>query len=80
MATITVKNIPDPVYEILKQHAAENHRSINSEIIYLIEQSTKCSKIAPHQHLTIARTLREKTKGFNVNDATLSDMKNDGRA
>ena len=79
MATITLKNIPDPTYEILKRLAAEHHRSINSEVIYLIEQATKSTKIDPNQHLAIARTLREKTKGFVVNNATLSDLKNDGR-
>ena len=79
MATITLKNIPDPTYEILKRLAAEHHRSINSEVIYLIEQATKSTKIDPNQHLAIATTLREKTKGFVVNNATLSDLKNDGR-
>ncbi len=41
MATITINNIPDPTYNTLKQLAVENHRSINSEIICLIEKATK---------------------------------------
>ncbi|MBU2621535.1 MAG: Arc family DNA-binding protein, partial [Proteobacteria bacterium] len=36
MATITLKNIPDPIYNTLKQLATDNRRSINSEIINLI--------------------------------------------
>ena len=47
MATITLKNIPDPTYKTLKQLAAEHHRSINSEVIYLIEKATKSTKIDP---------------------------------
>jgi len=39
MKTITIKNIPDDVYESLKQAAAENRRSINREIIVCIEES-----------------------------------------
>ena len=35
MPSITVKNIPDHAYEILKQVASTHHRSINSEIIRL---------------------------------------------
>jgi hypothetical protein len=34
-ATITVKNIPDELYDLLKQSAEANHHSINSEIIVL---------------------------------------------
>ncbi|MFA6012556.1 MAG: Arc family DNA-binding protein [Desulfobacteraceae bacterium] len=79
MATITLKNIPDPTYEILKQLAAEHHRSINSEIIYLIEKATKSTRIDPDQHLATARNFRKKTKGYIVDDITLSDFKNAGR-
>lgn len=79
MATITLKNIPDPTYKILKQLAAEHHRSVNSEIIYLIEKATKSTKIDPDQHLAIARSLREKTKKYTLDDNTLFELKNEGR-
>ena len=79
MATITVKNIPDHTYNRLKQLAAENHRSINSEIINLIEKATKSSKIDPNQHLVLSRKLREKSKSIIINDTMLTDMKNEGR-
>jgi len=35
MATVTVENIPDELYERLKASARANRRSINSEIIGL---------------------------------------------
>jgi len=79
MATITLKNIPDPTYNILKQLAAENHRSINSEIINLIEKATKSAKIDPNQHLVLSRKLREKSKSMMISDTALTDMKNQGR-
>jgi len=79
MATITIKNIPDPTYKTLKQLAAEHHRSINSQVIYLIEKATKSTKIDPNQHLVAARKFREKTKQYIVNDAMLAEMKNEGR-
>ena len=79
MATITIKNIPDPTYKTLKQLAAEHHRSINSQVIYLIEKATKSTKIDPDQHLSAARKFREKTKQHIVNDAMLAEMKNEGR-
>ena len=36
--SITIKNIPDPLYEELKRSAKRNHRSINSEIIACLER------------------------------------------
>lgn len=79
MATITLKNIPDPTYKTLKQLAAEHHRSINGEVIYLIEKATKSTKIDPNQFLLAARKLREKTKKHIISNDTLMEIKNEGR-
>ncbi len=79
MATITLKNIPDPTYNTLKQLATDNRRSINSEIINLIEKATKSSKIDPNQHLVLARNFREKSKHHFVDDAKLTEIKNERR-
>jgi plasmid stability protein len=79
MATITLKNIPDPTYKTLKQLAAEHHRSVNSEIIHLIEKATKSTKIDTDQHLLAARAFRQKTKKFKITNEMLSEVKNEGR-
>jgi hypothetical protein len=34
---ITVKNIPDPVYRVMKREAKRKRRSLNSEIIQALE-------------------------------------------
>jgi antitoxin FitA len=39
MATITLKNIPNSLFERLKALAKIRHRSLNSEIIYCLEKS-----------------------------------------
>lgn len=36
MASYTLKNIPDDVLAALKQRAADNHRSINQEILFCV--------------------------------------------
>ena len=79
MATITLKNIPDPTYNTLKQLAAEHHRSVNSEIIHLIEKATRSTKIDPDKHLLTARALREKTKKYMITSDMLSELKNEER-
>lgn len=79
MATITLKNIPDPTYKKLKQLAAEHHRSINSEVIHMIEKATKSTKIDPNQHFIAARKLREKTRQHIISNTLLNEMKIEGR-
>lgn len=41
MATVTIKNLPDDLYELIKKNAASNYRSINGEIIFRLERSLK---------------------------------------
>lgn len=79
MATITIKNIPETAYKTLKQLAADRHRSVNSEILHLIEKATQSTKIDPDQHLFTARALRQKTKKYIIDDIALNDLKNEGR-
>jgi len=39
MATLTIKNVPDKLYQQLKETAKQHRRSINSEAIVRLEQS-----------------------------------------
>ena len=79
MPSITVKNIPDHTYKTLKRVATNHHRSINSEIIYLIEKATTSKVFHPEQHLAFAKRSREKTKKFLLTEDILSLAKKDGR-
>ncbi len=60
MATITVKDIPDELYEALKKKAAAHHRSINREIIHYIEQAVGRREIDAEEILVEVRRLGEK--------------------
>lgn len=55
MPTMTVKNIPPDIYELLKQSAAANRRSINSEIITYIERGVRGRKVNAEDLLMRAR-------------------------
>ena len=79
MPSITVKNIPDHAYAILKQVATINHRSINSEIICLIEKATLSKPFLSEQHLALAKRSREKTKKFLISSDILQAAKERGR-
>lgn len=57
-ATITLKNIPDEIYDSLKQAAETHHRSMNSEVIACLERVLLPSKAGHDEHLMRARQLR----------------------
>jgi len=40
---ITIRNIPDELYERLKQRAAQNRRSLNSELLAVLENAVGAS-------------------------------------
>jgi plasmid stability protein len=79
MPTITVKNIPDDLYVHLKQTAAINRRSINSEIIVCIERVLHSRKIVPEMVLARAQQLREMTRKHPITDADFTKAKIAGR-
>ncbi len=79
MPSITVKNIPESAYKTLKQIAAAHHRSVNSEIVNLIEKSTSCRPINTRRHIAFARQFREKTKKVLLSEEIINQCKTEGR-
>lgn len=77
--TITVKNIPEDLYIRLKQRAALYHRSINSEIIAIIEQALVSRKMTPDDFVATARTLRERTRRYRLSAEFINRAKKEGR-
>jgi len=66
MPSITVKNIPDDLYERLKLRAAANHRSINSEIIVCIEQVLQSQQVESGEYPSESYRLRETKKDYHT--------------
>jgi plasmid stability protein len=79
MPAITVKNIPDDLYEHLKESAAANHRSLNREIIACIENAVGSRAFDPEAVLKQASRLRNKWRGPSVTDAQFTKAKRAGR-
>jgi plasmid stability protein len=80
MYSITVKNIPPDVYERLKESAKANRRSINSEIITIIEGAVASKRISPETYLARARQLRERTADYLIEDDKFTEAKRAGRS
>ena len=79
MANITVKNIPNDLYENLKYFAAINRRSLNNEIIVCIEKAVRSRRIDKVQFIDRLHRLREETKLPYLTDDVLNRIKNEGR-
>ncbi len=79
MPTLTVKNIPEELYEQLKRSAALHRRSINSEIIVCIEKSVRSNRLSAETALARARRLREKTASYLLTDIELKRAREAGR-
>ena len=58
MATLTIKNIPDPVVRRLKARAAQHRRSLNAEVIHMLESSTRTTPVSVEEELARIRALR----------------------
>jgi len=56
--TLTLKNIPDAVYDRLKLAAEMHRRSLNSEAIVCLESVLLPTKMTPSERIARARELR----------------------
>jgi plasmid stability protein len=79
MITVTIKNIPEQVYERIKAQAKSNHRSINGEILSILEQAISIPPIDVQATLERARKVRELTANYVVTADEIEKMINEGR-
>lgn len=61
--SITLKNIPDPIYQRIKLAAKRHHRSMNNEIIACLEQALAPRPVDIESRLDQARRLRDQFVG-----------------
>ena len=77
--TLTLKNIPDAVYERLKASAERHRRSLNSEAIVCLESALLPSKLTPGERLARARELRASLSPNKFCARDIDAMKRQGR-
>ena len=77
--TLTLKNIPDDVYDRLKHSAEMNRRSMNSEAIVCLEAALLPNRVTPAERLARARALRGTLPKGKFRARDIDAMKRDGR-
>jgi hypothetical protein len=80
MPTLTIKGLPDPLYEQLKASAETNRRSLNSEIIARLEESLGSRAIDPDAFLADVRAMRARLDVPRLTERGLRRAKDRGRA
>jgi antitoxin FitA len=78
MATITIKDLPEKLHRQLKVRALRYHRSLNSEVIALLEAATAPQTLDPDALLARAAKLRSRVSG-RLTDSDLAALRNAGR-
>ena len=80
MADITVRGIPEAIYEELKAEAERNRRSLNQEIVHRLETSVRAPHADPGGALERIRALRSRLDHVPpLDDDLLAGARREGR-
>lgn len=79
MVTLTIKNVPPEIYERIKVQAKYNHRSINGEVISILEKALSIPPIDVQATLVRAKKIRELTAHYVITADEIEKMINEGR-
>lgn len=65
MKAISIRNVPDNVYSTLQELARENHRSLQAQIKWILEQQVRLVEGSP---VATAANWRKRFKGRKLTD------------
>lgn len=79
MATLTLKQVPDDLYQRLKERAAAHRRSLNNEAITCLEQALGPQRFDRQSWLEEVRALRRQAPKAFLTDEMLRKAEDEGR-
>ena len=80
MATLNIKNVPEPLVERLKAQAALHRRSLNHEVIACLEAVVQATPLDSESLLARVRAVRRRPSRFRLTDRSLTRLKTAGRS
>lgn len=80
MPALTIKNIPDELYNELKIVAELNHRSINSEVIVCLKKTLLPTRLSPNERLKNIQALRSQIKPNVISTNEIDQVIHEGRS
>jgi plasmid stability protein len=79
MPSFTLKGIPPDLYRRLKRSAAEHRRSVNSEVLVLLERALNVRQVDVERSLARIDALRNKLRVTPLTERKLRKAKREGR-
>ncbi len=79
MPALTIKNIPDPLYQALKSTAKAHRRSINNEVITLLEEKLLLQTETAFEWTNKVNTIRAKIPVDTITEDDIENAINTGR-
>ncbi|MFB6264223.1 MAG: Arc family DNA-binding protein [Bradymonadaceae bacterium] len=80
MATLTVRDVPEELYEKLMENAERHRRSLNKEAIVCLERALETHRVDPSELRQRARALRDQAEEVYVTDDDLREAREEGRS
>jgi plasmid stability protein len=81
MPTITVRNVPEAVHRHLKRRAEEHRRSLNQEVLWVLEEAVAESSESDRQAVRRAcREEQERTPSWAIATPEMKRMMREGLA
>lgn len=79
MPNVTLKNVPEELYERLRESARRHRRSINSEILVALEKALGSTRVEPEEFLARLESIHQRLDLPRMTDEILKAAKDEGR-
>jgi plasmid stability protein len=79
MRSFTIKGIPDDLLDRLRKRAEHHRRSLNSEVLHLLERSVSSAPLPSSARLARIRRLQERVPLPPLTDEALEKAIGEGR-
>lgn len=79
MPSLTIKNIPPDLLEALRERAAENHRSLNGEVILALRRAVLARSVDPGELIARIEAVKATLDLKPVSDAFIRKAIREGR-
>jgi plasmid stability protein len=60
MPNILIRDVPDDLYQVITRRAKQEHRTIPSEVLHIVEQNLHQQDVRQAQHRASVQSLRDR--------------------
>jgi plasmid stability protein len=79
VASLTIKGVPESLLQVLRRRAEQHRRSLNSEVLQLLESSAAAHRLDPDAVLARLHRLQERVPLPPITDTALEQAIEEGR-